>query len=134
MQPYLIYPTGSTYIVGHGADIDTVLLFESRHEAELYRIECGYTVCGGEYSLDNDDFYSMRKGDHNIIVVWDHLQFLKWCAFTELARTLGLSEKIDRIELSKAIVEDNEQAAVNITHRPGIYDEMHKLTANYLGA
>lgn len=134
MQPYLTYPTGSTYIVGHGADIDTVLLFETKAEAEQYKNSVDAELCGSDYGMDSSDFYALRSGKFNEIVCWDHGLFLRWCAFTELAKALRLTEKIDRIELSKAIVEEDSQAAVNITHRPDIYDRMHQATDDYLGA
>ena len=59
----------------------------------------------------------MRRGLLNIIVVWDYLLYLRWVAFSEVAAKIGTLEKVERIELSKALVENNAVAAQNIVRR-----------------
>lgn len=137
-RPFQQYPTGSAYIVGRAGakDVDRVLLFEAQGEAELFKLSMltdGWELCGNDYGMDNDTFYALRSKDDNLIVVWDYLLYLKWMAFTELARAMGLTAKVDRIELSKAIVEDDTVAAQNIVRTAHFHDTASEITALYLG-
>ena len=140
IQPFQQYPTGSAYIVGRAgaADVDRVLLFETRDEAAAFKTTKtlspeGWEVCGNDYGMDEDTFFALRKGDDNLIVVWDYLLYVKWLAFTELAKAMGLTAKVDRIELSKAIVEDDAVAAQNIVRTANFHATAADITALYLG-
>jgi hypothetical protein len=42
--------------------------------------------------------------------------YLRWVAFTELARRCTFTNKAERIELCQAILEGNPEAARNIVH------------------
>lgn len=138
IQPLSQYPTGSAYILNRAqaADVDRVLMFETHAEAELFKLQScseGWEPCGADYGMvDEDTFYALRSGDDNLIVVWDYLLYVKWMAFTELAKAMGLSAKVDRIELSKAIVEDSRAAAQNIVRTSHFHSTAAAITALYL--
>lgn len=113
------WPTGSTYTNGAGADVDIVRFTEDPTAERAALLADGFTLCGGEesYSLDGDTFFAVRRGLLNIIVVWDYLLYLRWVAFSEVAAKIGTLEKVERIELSKALVENDAVAAQNIVRR-----------------
>lgn len=138
-QPFQQYPTGSAYIVGRASarDVDRVLLFETRDEAERFKTRSmvvdGWDICGRDYGIvDRDSFFALRKGDDNLIVVWDYLLYLRWVAATEVARKFGLQQKHERIELFKAIVEDDRTAAQNIVRTSHFHETAYEINALYL--
>lgn len=126
--PYTqMWPTGSAYITGvDPQDVDLVQYCEGHdHMMRLLQQygDQGWEVGSAmQYGLDGDDWSSIRKGKLNIILVCNPLLYVKWLAFTELARVLYLDQKVERIELCRAIVEGNDTAARNIIHLKGTHD------------
>ena len=121
------WPTGSAYIGSDRApqDLDYVeFVPESRkeqHESAL--LDDGWEVCGTGYTRQNEDKWcAYRKGKWNVILCWCPLVYLRWVAFTELARRCCFTSKCDRIELCRAVLEGSVEAAMNIVHRQPFYD------------
>lgn len=139
-QPFASYPTGSAYIVDRvsAADKDLVVLFESFGEAQHYIAmltqNYGWQVCGEDYGDDGTHFKAIRRDDDNQIIVWDYIQFVRWMAFTELAKKLGMSSKMERIELSKALVDADPVAAQNICRYTPVYERMAEIADLYISS
>lgn len=123
------WPTGSVYTNGCGNDVDIVRFTEDKEAERASLLAAGYTLCNGDesYSLDGDTFFAVRRGLLNIIVVWDYMLYLRWIAFTEIAKRIGTLDKVERICLSQALVEGDAVQAQNIVRRSAFND-----TANYL--
>lgn len=135
--PLATYPTGSAYIVDRqsAADKDLVVLFETFDEAQTYIAEAtsmDWDVCGQDYGDDGSHFKAIRRGDDNQIIVWDYVQFIRWVAFTELAKKLGMSAKMERVELSKALVDACPDAARNIVRYTPVYQRMAEIADLYI--
>ena len=115
------WPTGSAYIGSdeEPQDLDYVTFV---HEADKGQYETallgtGWDVCGVGYTRQNEDMWcAYRKGPWNVILCWCPLVYLRWVAFTELARRCCFTSKVERIELCKAILEGDEDAAMNSVH------------------
>lgn len=115
------WPTGSAYIGSdkEPQDFDYVSFV---HEADKDRretalLDTGWTVCGEGYTNQNEGKWgAYRKGQWNVILCWCPLTYLRWIAFTELARRCCFTRKMERIELCKAVLEGNAEAAMNIVH------------------
>jgi len=115
------WPTGSAYI---GADpdrgpqdIDFLGYVPEEHRDEQFNTLSarGWEVCGLGYSKQDDDKWcAFRKGDENLILCWCPLVYLRWVAFTELAKRCQFIHKFERIELCKAVLEGDVEAAHNI--------------------
>ena len=115
------WPTGSAYI---GADpdkgpqdIDFLRYVPDEHcEEHSNMLEAqGWEVCGIGYSKQEaDKWCAFRKGNENLLLCWCPLVYLRWIAFTELARRCQFIHKVERVELCKAILEGNDEAARNI--------------------
>lgn len=137
-RPFASYPTGSAYIVDRASakDKDLVVLFETFEQAQEYiNLQlCGgmWKMCGQDYGDDGTHFKAIRRGDDNEIIVWDYVQFIRWVAFTELARKLGMSSKMERIELSKALVDADPIAAQNIVRYAPVYERMSEIADLYI--
>jgi hypothetical protein len=133
-----VYPTGSAYIVDRASaqDKDLVVLFETFEQAQDYINQsvsfAGWDVCGQDYGDDGTHFKAIRRGDDNEIVVWDYVQFIRWVAFTELAKKLGMSSKMERIELSRALVGSDPMAAQNIVRYSPVYERMSEIADLYI--
>lgn len=108
------WPTGSEYTNGAGEDVDLVVFTEDPEAQRGVYLAIGFVECGADYGLEGDNFKAFRQGRLNIIMVWDYQQYIRWVAFSEVARRLGSLDKCHRIELSKAVVEGDAQAACNI--------------------
>lgn len=108
------WPTGSEYTNGAGEDVDLVVFTEDPEAQRAAYLAIGFVECGADYGLDGDTFKAFRQGRLNIIMVWEYTQYIRWVAFSEVAKTMGTLSKCERIELSKAIVEDDAVAAQNI--------------------
>lgn len=136
--PYTqMWPTGSAYITGiDPADVDLVQYCEGHdHMMRLVQqyADAGFEVGSAmEYGLKGDDWCSIRKGRLNVILVCEPLLYVRWLAFTELARVLFLDQKVHRIELSRAIVEQDATAARNIIHLKGTHDIAQALSVGQL--
>lgn len=137
-QPLQMYPTGSAYIVDRtsAADKDLVVLFETFEQAQEYINQslCGdaWEMCGQDYGDDGSLFKAIRRGDDNQIIVWDYSVFIRWVAFTELAKVLGMSSKMERIELSRALVDGDPVAAQNIVRYTPVYQKMAEISDLYI--
>lgn len=115
-----------------------MLLFETFGQAQLY-IEArtvldGWDMCGQDYGDDGTHFKAIRRGDDNQIIVWDYIQFVRWMAFTELAKKLGMSSKMERIELSKALVDADPVAARNICRYTPVFERMTEIADLYINS
>jgi len=139
-QAFAAYPTGSAYITSREAanDIDIVLLFETFEQAQRHIAELvsghGWVMCGEDYGDDGTHFKAIRNGDDNQIIVWDYMQFVRWMAFTELAKKLGMVDKVERIELSKALVDANMEAARNICRYSPVHRRMAQVAGQYIAS
>lgn len=136
-QPLQTYPTGSAYIVDRtsAADKDLVVLFETFEQSEAYikqQLDDGWLICGQDYGDDGSMFKAIRREDDNEIIVWDYSVFIRWVAFTELAKVLGMSSKMERIELSRALVDGNPVAAQNIVRYTPVYQKMAEISDLYI--
>lgn len=118
------WPTGSAYIGSdkEPQDFDYVEFVHAedkeRHEAAL--LGTGWDLCGSaEYGQEDSlPWAAYRRGDWNVILCWCPLTYLRWIAFTELARRCCFTSKMERIELCKAILEGKAEAAMSIVHLP----------------
>lgn len=115
------WPTGSAYIGSDNVpqDFDYVEFVHEvdrgRHETAL--LDAGWDVCGVGYTRQNEGKWcAYRKGQWNVILCWCPLVYLRWVAFTELARRCCFTGKRERIELCRAVLEGNAEAAMNIVH------------------
>ena len=118
------WPTGSAYI---GADPDKgpqdIDFLRYVPEEYLYEhvndlIHAGWDACGTGYvAQTNDKWCAYRRGDENLILCWCPLVYLRWVAFSELAKLCGLVYKPDRIDMCKAVLEGDVEAARNIVLR-----------------
>jgi hypothetical protein len=139
-HPLQTYPTGSAYIVDRtsAADKDLVVLFETFEQAQEYIKEAtlisGWDICGQDYGDDGSLFKAIRRGDDNQIIVWDYSVFIRWVAFTELAKVLGMSSKMERIELSRALVDGDPVAAQNIVRYTPVYQRMAEISDLYISS
>lgn len=124
------WPTGSTYTNGSGNDVDIVRFTEDPVAERAALLADGFTLCNGDesYSLDGDTFFAVRKGLENIIVVWDYMLYLRWVAFSEVAKRIGTLDKVERICLSQALVEGDAVQAQNIVRRSAFNDKAEGLT------
>lgn len=115
-----------------------MVLFETFEQARDYidrRVqEQLWDVCGQDYGSTDDLFTAIRRGDDNEIIVWDYVQFIRWVAFTELAKKLGMSSKMERIELSKALVDADPVAAQNIVRYTPVYERMSEIADLYINS
>jgi len=104
------WPTGSNYICNppvEDTDIDTVVLVEDLSDAlQAYSAE-GWTYCGKDYEANMLDWFAVRKGKENHIVMKDLERFQHWITATELCRALNLLKKQDRILVFNTIVDGN---------------------------
>lgn len=116
------WPTGSAYIGSdkEPQDFDYVEFVhaEDKERREDALLGTGWDLCGSEeYGHDDSlPWAAYRRGDWNVILCWCPLTYLRWIAFTELARRCCFTSKMERIELCKAVLEGNVEAAMNIVH------------------
>ena len=119
------WPTGSAYI-GTNPDVqpqDLDYLEYVRPVDHCQRVAQllidGWEQCGLGYTKqDEGQWCAYRRGDWNLILCWCPMVYLRWVAFTELARRCTFVNKLERIELCKALLEGNKEAAQNIVHYP----------------
>lgn len=126
------WPTGSEWTNGAGEDVDLVVYTEDPDAERAAYLALGYVECGEDYGLDGDTFKAFRHGRLNIIMVWDPQQYIRWVAFSETARAIGTLSKVERIELSRAIVEDDLVAAQNIMRTSTFNNTANILSAIHL--
>lgn len=98
---------GSSYILGSGEDIDCLLLVSNLQSATESAQLCGYEKEGGE-SYDTSTFYSLRKGDLNILLTEDLSFYSGFKASADVCRFLKVANKPDRIAVHRRLM-DGEQ-------------------------
>lgn len=131
------WPTGSAYIGSdkEPQDLDYVEFVhdadKDRHETAL--LDAGWDVCGVGYVRQNEDKWcAYRRGNWNVILCWCPLVYLRWVAFTELARRCHFTSKMVRIELCKATLEGDADAAMNIVRWPDFNTTAGNIMREYL--
>lgn len=130
------WPTGSRYIGTHKEpqDTDFLELTELPLSVRVAERELdGWVKCSEGYGGSDDHWESMRKGDLNLILCDCPLVYLRWVAFSELARSVFLADKVQRIELCKALVENDVTAARNVTHLANFNNEALHAMQMYIG-
>ena len=103
------WPTGSNYICSppvEDTDIDYVVFVKGTlQSAKAYLHNEGWNLCGKEYDEGSTEWFAMRKGKDNYIVMNDQERFSKWVNATELAKKLNLTNKDHRILLFNTIID-----------------------------
>ena len=107
-----LHPAGSTYIVGKGNDLD-VLVYPAGN-ADLYEtrlVEAGYVLCSSDEYPD-DKFSAWRKGDINVIMVYDKAYYDSWRRASTLCRLinkglldLDMSNKEARVTMHRFVMD-----------------------------
>lgn len=107
-----LHLAGSTYIIGKGNDLD-VLVYPAGN-ADLYEtrlVEAGYALCSSEEYPD-DKFTAWRKGDINVIMVYDKAYYDSWRRAGILCRLinmgmldLDMSNKEARVALHRFVMD-----------------------------
>lgn len=115
------WPTGSAYIGSDKPPQDLDYLkfvhLEDKDSVVSSLLSKGWEQCGLGYTRQEVDHWcAYRRGDWNLILCWCPLVYLRWVAFTELAKVCGISSKAERIELCQAILEGGTDAARNVVH------------------
>ena len=101
-----VWPTGSRYICSPPVlttDDDYVVLVEAGWEPELTEKGFTYTPTELQY-VSMGSFVSLRKGDINYIVTQSQVFFDRFRAATELAKSLNLSDKNERVALFRSVL------------------------------
>lgn len=98
--------TGSTAILGQGADVDWLVKVNNLPEFQkhLAAVSPGWEQDGKSYANIgvgniNDRFVSFRKGEVNLIVTQDYTFYNRTSLATRVATALRLETKEDRITL-----------------------------------
>jgi len=100
------WPTGSRYICTPAVlntDDDYVVLAKQGWSKELEDKGFTYTPTDVEYD-SMGEFTSVRKGDINYIVTENPVFFERFRAATELAKTLNLQNKNERVRLFQLVL------------------------------
>lgn len=106
--PY--FRTGSSVIGGATpeSDIDIVILYDRELDQVLRQAgyEASYDVNLDHLKYPNTSVeVCYRFGKYNIIAVKDQEAYIKWLKFTNLARTMGLTTKNQRVVLAQFVTE-----------------------------
>ena len=99
------FATGSRMICNPppmDTDLDIVVLVDS--PAAVVDLESlGYVVDSGSPEYVDVTTVPMRKGDVNLIVMWDKETFVRWRLATDVARELNLLDRNDRLACFRVI-------------------------------
>lgn len=104
-----ILPTGSRHIVSPpvmDTDEDYVVYIDDEplKDVALHLEDFGWKMDSNK-KYHNGNFFSVRQGDINLIVVNNLNYFRRWEWATELAKKLNLKEKEDRVALFEHVLE-----------------------------
>lgn len=107
-----LHLAGSTYIIGEGNDLD-VLVYPAGN-ADLYEtrlVEAGYVLCSSEEYPD-DKFSAWRKGDINVMMVYDKAYYDSWRRASILCRlinmgmlSLDMTDRVARVEMHRVVMD-----------------------------
>ncbi len=92
------------------SDIDIVILFNSHPEGKAYLSLNGFET---DLKFDAEDYgmthhgRSWRRGNINVIEVWEKEYYTRWALATYLAQQLKPPTRKDRIALFKAVRDNN---------------------------
>ena len=93
---------GSTYVFGEGNDKDVLVLVENAIQARNHALERGWRLeTTREY--EGTKFYSLRRGDDNVLIVEDPEYYADFLTASEVCRYLQLADKNDRVMVHKII-------------------------------
>jgi hypothetical protein len=105
--------TGSSYTVDppvEDTDVDVLVLVKSLHLADELIEKHGYEQClteeAAQYRVETgfgDSWTAVRKGKVNLIIVEDLTLYARYVAATELAKTMNIKDKEERIKLFKLV-------------------------------
>lgn len=99
------FATGSRIICSPppmDTDLDVVVLVDS--PAAIVDLETlGYVVDSSSPEYEDAVTVPMRKGDVNLIVMWDKETFVRWRLATDVARELNLLDRNDRLACFRVI-------------------------------
>lgn len=99
------FATGSRMICSPppmDTDLDVVVLVDS--PAAVVDLESlGYVVDSNSPEYEDAATVPMRKGDVNLIVMWDKETFVRWRLATDVARELNLLDRNDRLACFRVI-------------------------------
>lgn len=98
---------GSSYILGKGQDLDIVVRVSSMlHAADKFRA-ADYIYTGAD-SGEEDDFYTLRKGDVNVMYT-SHEDFIdNFVKAAEVCKALGLTTKWQRVAVHRVLMNDED--------------------------
>jgi hypothetical protein len=113
------HPTGSRYICPAAcradSDYDFLVLCGNTDRAISVLSADGYVLGGSGERVwqSQEDAFSLRKGNVNLIVTQKKLWYDAFLLATEVAKRLNLTNKNDRIALFDAIIYQKNPAIVN---------------------
>nr|AYD75896.1 conserved hypothetical protein [Pseudo-nitzschia multiseries DNA virus] len=87
-----------------GTDIDVLVLVKKRNASTLEGLGFDFENGRAHYEPSEGEFNSWRRGDLNLIVTDDLGFFNAFALATEVAKTLNLLRKEDRVTLFQAIL------------------------------
>lgn len=100
------FASGSRVIVNPpptDTDEDWAVLVTGIEETIPFLEKLGFKMEGNSKDYANDEFRSFRRGDLNLIVMWDKDTYTRFRMATEVAKALNLSVKSDRVKLFQTI-------------------------------
>lgn len=105
---------GSTYILGEGQDMDFAVLVSCIADGMEALDLAGYKYTGG-CSGEEDDFFTLRKGDVNVILTADEDFFDNFMSASEICKALQLTSKWQRVAVHRIIMNDEDaETAVSV--------------------
>lgn len=103
------HETGSIYICNPpvtNTDFDVVVLVSDAGKYHDFLSESGWVV--GGFADKKSAFTSYKKYYYNLIVTNSPSWYTKFCAATELAKAMNLTNKEDRITLFNTVLEEKD--------------------------
>jgi hypothetical protein len=100
-----IHPTGSKYICNPPVlttDEDYYAWAIDPTSAIGNLLADGWTPCAGQ-EYEDDEFYALRKGAYNLIMLFKPSDYTTHVQTTELAKRFNLTNKQDRIDLFELV-------------------------------
>lgn len=93
-----ILAMGSYHAFGKGRDVDYTILMKDGEEAKRFFDELGYEFNqAGRYAGDDDRFFTMRKGDVNLIITTDPFIFERNRIAFDIVKALQLTDRDQRV-------------------------------------
>lgn len=106
---------GSSYIVGHGKDLDIVVLVcgtedevPVHYQAGRRLVKAGYQSSSDGSGEGEDDFNCYRKGSVNVMLTARSHWFQNFLMASEVCKALRLTEKWQRVAVHRVIMDDED--------------------------